>query len=701
TYSSMDPPSSTLNGTVHNFVGIIGAYISYFFLFLFGNIALMIPLVLIYYAILLILNKLEYNFRKTISFIALIFSSSIILQFNEVFLHPNFRWGGVIINFIAEKMQLLFGNIGSYIILILVSIICIISIFNILFKNIFLKILGFISGIFSGLIDLSKNLLKKVFSFKKRRKEKSTKRNKKSKKKKNQEVGKQIEYFQAEKRKKDSIKSENIQKQNPEIINNDSQNFEYNGYKSLTPPLEILNYLKKANVRENVDELKYKLEDALDEFGIEGKVVNVEVGPMASLYEVDVKKGTKVRKITSLDKDLSLMLSKSNIRIIAPLPHKGTVGFEIPNKHRQFVSLRELIESDKYQESGANLAVAFGKTMNGDSLIMDISQMPHLLISGATNSGKSIGIHAIITSLLYKYTYKQVKFLMIDPKRLEFPHYNGLPHLLSDVIVEPKEANNILKWALYEMEKRYEKLSKHGYRNIQTYHEKEDNTEDMPYILIVVDEMADLIMNSGQDLEHSIIRLAQMSRAVGIHLILATQRPSVDIITGTIKANFPSRVAYKTATKNNSRIILDDSGAENLLGKGDFLYRSIDGELIRGQGALVTVDEIRETVDYLKNIKVEEDNFQEVFEREKEITVEMDDKDELYSEVLRIVYNNLVNGKDYVSISYLQRKLSIGYNRAARIVDTLAEDGIVDTQNISNKGRPILVEEKTLEEYID
>src|SRR6056297_392895 len=692
TYSPVDPPNSSFNGEIKNFIGIIGAYLSYFFLFIFGNLSFIIPLIFIYSGIKLILNTNNFKFYKILSILGFFLSISMILNINNIYLFKKFKWGGVLIEFLSKYILLLFGEIGTYILLSSIMILLLGIIFNVLFKNILYKIFSKIKNL-KKLISFPK-IIKKT---KKTKKIKGRSKNKKSGNKKSKVMN--VEYYQV----KISKNSKNDKAINtPKKKNNQNEEIleVIKKTKSLIPPKELLNYLEKTHNSENFDKLKYKLEDALDEFGIEGKVVNIETGPMASLYEVDVKKGTKVRKITSLDKDLALMMSKSNIRIIAPLPHKGTVGFEIPNKLRQFVSLRELLEDKKFKNYEADLGIAFGRGMNGEAIVIDIAQLPHLLISGATNSGKSIGIHTIIMSILYRHTHEDVKFIMIDPKRLEFPYYNGLPHLLSEVIVEPKEAVNILKWALYEMEKRYEKLSNHGYRNIQAYHKNEDE-KDMPYIIIIVDEMADLIMNTGQDVEHSIIRLAQMSRAVGIHLILATQRPSVDIITGTIKANFPSRVAYKTATRNNSRIILDETGAENLLGKGDFLYRSIDGNLIRGQGALVTVEEIEKTVEYFNHIEVEEDDFQEVFEKEKEISVELDDKDDLYTDVLQIIYNLLKNGKETVSISYLQRKLRIGYNRSARIVDTLAEDGIVDTQNISNKGRPILVDEKTLEEYID
>lgn len=704
TFSPNDPPNAT-NGNIHNFIGIFGAYLSYILLFIFGNLAFIVPFFSFYAGINIILDKTKFKTKKVISYIILSFTLSIGAHMNNLYIYKSFKWGGLIPEFLTNKLLLFFGKVGTYIILSLLILTSVILIFDILFKNILEIIARKFRKILSKILKQLKNIIS--FKFKKNKKVKKTKIKKTKRKNKKKADEKEVQYFQVipKKRKKKTKKNNNNKKNQIETIKNkEKEQNDYiknlaKKYNRLPPPKQILNYLKKKNTKENIKEIKYLLEDALDEFGISGKVVNVEKGPMASLYEVEVKKGTKVRKITSLDKDLSLMLSKSNIRIIAPLPQKGTVGFEIPNDNRQFVSLRELLETKEYKKADASLAVAFGKGMNGAPVVVDITELPHLLISGATNSGKSIGIHTIIMSLLYKYTHKEVKLLMIDPKRLEFPYYNEIPHLLTDVIVEPKEAVKILKWALYEMEQRYEKLSLYGYRNIQGYHENE-NKDDMPYIVIIVDEMADLMMTTSKGVEESIIRLAQMSRAVGIHLILATQRPSVDIITGTIKANFPSRVSYKTATRSNSRIVLDETGAENLLGKGDFLYRSLDGNIIRGQGSLVTVEEINDTVKYLKNIDVEEDEFKEKFEEEKEISVEMDNKDDLYPEALNIVYNNVKRGNEYLSISFLQRKLSIGYNRAARIVESLADDGIVERENVSNKGRPIVIGESQLENLL-
>ncbi|HPE21265.1 MAG TPA: FtsK/SpoIIIE domain-containing protein, partial [Candidatus Mcinerneyibacteriales bacterium] len=327
-----------------------------------------------------------------------------------------------------------------------------------------------------------------------------------------------------------------------------------------------------------------------------------------------------------------------------------------------------------------------------------IDELPHLLIAGATMSGKSIGIHSIITSILYKATYEEVRVLLIDPKRLEFPYYNGIPHLLSDVIVETHEAANVLKWAIYEMERRFKFLAHKNCRDIHAYNSAHPD-EKLPFILIVIDELADLLASSGQDVEQSIVRLGQKARAIGINLILATQRPSADIITGTIKANFPAVIAFKTASKINSHIILGTHGAETLLGKGDFLYHKVNGEIVRGQASLVTVEEITRTVQYLRRFKAKDDEYKEMFEKDKEITLEMDDKDELFPEVIRLIYNNLLDDQNSISTSYIQRKFSIGYNRAARIIETLADEGIIDTEG-GSKGRQILVDVETLKDYI-
>ena len=680
TYSSNDPPNAISSENVKNFMGVFGSYVAYFFFLIFGNATFVFPLLFVYIGILFILDKFRFNWFRIIPATLFLTAFFIILDLNNLLFYNNFKWDGVIFTWLAKMMTHYFGKVGTYWILILIMLISISLYFKILVKH----LLSF--------------LPQKIRSIKIFKLFKITKKNKKLKKDKKDKTKKteiEFKYYYIERPKTDIF----LEKKEPDSpkISDDNNDIAYEQISEI-PPKELLNYLDNKGKKEDVDTMSRELEQALSEFGIYGNVINVEVGPMASLYEVSVKKGTKVSKITALDKDLALMLSKSNIRIIAPLPGRGTIGIEIPNSNREFVSLRELIETEQFAKSNSPLTIAFGKGMNGKPVIIKLDQLPHFLISGATMSGKSIGIHSIIMSLLFKSSYKDVKMILIDPKRLEFPYYNGIPHLLTDVVIEPKEAVAILKWAVYEMERRFQILAHEGYRDIQSYN-KANSESKMPYLVIVIDELADLMMTTGQDVEFSIIRLAQKARAVGIHLVLATQRPSVDVITGTIKANFPSRVAYKTASKSNSRIILDESGAENLLGKGDFLFLTISGELLRGQGSYVSVPEIIKTVEYLKKIEVVEDEFTATFKKDKEISLKNMDRDELYTEVLRIIYNNLLANKDTVSTSEIQRRLSIGYNRAARIIDALEEDGIIDDTK-GAKGHNVLISAEELEKLI-
>ncbi len=692
TFSSDDPPAAATGAEAKNFLGILGAYISYYMLLLFGDFAYFIPVLAGARGVNVYLPpNTKFNPVKLLYIGLGAFSLCTILQINGIFIGNDYGWRGAVLLWVADRVKLLVGSAGLYITL---------SVFILLSLSVFIKIdKKRLAAFFRARGDRRKRQAvpePRLPEIKKRPHRREKTREYDAKRVENLQYD--IKYFATGDG--TSYDPGDESGDDPELIlrpdmvigetrvNDDNP----------IPPSGILKYIEKSSAREDIETVSESLEDALAEFNIIGNVINVQVGPMASLYEVEVKKGTKVSKIVALDKDLSLMLKKTNIRIIAPLPGRGTVGFEIPNRHRTFVSLRELVECDEFSRSPSPLTIGFGRGMDGSPVIINIEELPHLLISGATMSGKSIGIHTIIMSVLYKASYEDVRLILIDPKRLEFPYYNGIPHLLADVIVESKEAVAVLKWAQYEMDRRYKLLAHHGFRDIQSFNEKRSD-EKLPYLLIVIDELADLIVTAGQEVEYSIIRLAQMARAVGLHLILATQRPSADVITGTIKANFPSRVAYKTASKLNSRIILDEQGSETLLGKGDFLYLKITGEIERGQGALVTVPEIRNTVQYLKNIDIKKDSFRQLFEKDREISLEMDNKDELYPEVLQILYNKLLTQDYSVSTSALQRKLSIGYNRAAKIIDSLADDGLIDTEG-GSKGRNILVDIEKLKDYI-
>jgi len=418
------------------------------------------------------------------------------------------------------------------------------------------------------------------------------------------------------------------------------------------------------------------MEKILLDFGIDGKIKAINNGPVVSLYEFEPAPGVKVSKIINLSEDLARNTSSTSARV-SVIPGKNTVGIEIPNEAREGVSLREIISNDKFQKKEVRLPIALGKSISGAPIVGDLTNMPHLLIAGTTGSGKSVCINTIIVSLLYKLNPDLCKFILIDPKMLELSTYEGIPHLLTPVITDAKKATSALAWTVKEMNSRYKLMSKVGVRNIDGYNAK--HKLKMPYIVVVVDEMSDLMLVAGKEIENYIQKLSQMARAAGIHIIMATQRPSVDVITGTIKANFPTRISFQVSSKIDSRTILGEQGAEQLLGKGDMLFMSSANRIIRIHGPYVSEQEIEKIANTLR-AQGEPDYIEEITTQESKentaISGEDGDEDELYNQALEIIKSE---GK--ASTSFLQRKLQIGYNRAARIIDMMEEKGIVSKAN--------------------
>jgi len=418
------------------------------------------------------------------------------------------------------------------------------------------------------------------------------------------------------------------------------------------------------------------MEKILLDFGIDGKIKAINNGPVVSLYEFEPAPGVKVSKIINLSEDLARNTSSTSARV-SVIPGKNTVGIEIPNEAREGVSLREIISNDKFQKKEIRLPIALGKSISGAPIVGDLTNMPHLLIAGTTGSGKSVCINTIIVSLLYKLNPDLCKFILIDPKMLELSTYEGIPHLLTPVITDAKKATSALAWTVKEMNSRYKLMTKVGVRNIDGYNAK--HKLKMPYIVVVVDEMSDLMLVAGKEIENYIQKLSQMARAAGIHIIMATQRPSVDVITGTIKANFPTRISFQVSSKIDSRTILGEQGAEQLLGKGDMLFMSSANRIIRIHGPYVSEQEIEKIANTLR-AQGEPDYIEEITTQESKenttISAENGDEDELYNQALEIIKSE---GK--ASTSFLQRKLQIGYNRAARIIDMMEEKGIVSKAN--------------------
>ncbi|MFH1895980.1 MAG: DNA translocase FtsK, partial [bacterium] len=456
------------------------------------------------------------------------------------------------------------------------------------------------------------------------------------------------------------------------------------------PPLTLLSAESGTEaIRGDVNLNAQRIEDTLQSFGVKARVVEVNKGPAVTQYALEIAKGTKITKITNLANDLALALAAPTgaVRIEAPIPGRSLIGIEVPNQAGAIVNLRGIMESKAMRETASKLAVALGLDVSGNSVVSSIDKMPHILVAGSTGSGKSVLLHSFITTLLFRNSPQELKLILIDPKRVELPQYTGIPHLLTPVIVEPEKSLPSLKWAIAEMDRRYRLFENSKVRNIKGYNDSL-GFQALPYIVIVVDELADLMMIAPSDVERSICRLAQMSRATGIHLVLATQRPSVDVLTGLIKANIPARIAFNVTSQVDSRVIIDQVGAEKLLGRGDMLYVPPDASKpMRLQGAYVTDKEIHHLIDFLKKSEVEPEYEEDVTTYKIEETAGMSggSRDELFEEAVNIVCSH-----DKASSSLLQRRLRVGYARAARLLDELEFAGVVSVKD-GSKPRDVLI----------
>ena len=483
-----------------------------------------------------------------------------------------------------------------------------------------------------------------------------------------------------------------------------------------TPPFSLLTRGKKGggDSDTHLRETAGKLQDTLHSFGVNVTVTNVSCGPSVTRYELQPEQGVKVSKIVGLADDIKLNLAAADIRIEAPIPGKAAVGIEVPNKENSAVMLRDLLESTEFKNSASNVSFAVGRDIAGRCVVADIAKMPHLLIAGATGSGKSVCINTLIMSILYKASPDQVRLIMVDPKVVELSVYNGIPHLMIPVVTDPKKAAGALNWAVAEMTRRYQAFAEHQVRDMKGYNEKVSQMEPdengnkpdtMPQIVIIVDELADLMMVAPGEVEESICRLAQLARAAGIHLVLATQRPSVNVITGLIKANMPSRIAFSVTSGVDSRTILDMNGAEKLLGKGDMLfYPSGYQKPVRVQGAFVSDKEVQKVTDYLKDHNGDVAYSQEVVEHMNSSTTGGNMMSGSDSASERDAYfvdaGKLIIDKEKASIGMLQRMFKIGFNRAARIMDQLCEAGVVGPEE-GTKPRKVLMSMEEFEHYIE
>ena len=649
-YSPEDPnfifPKDT---QIKNFLGFNGSLISDLFLQSFGFISFLVPISFFVTGVNITKSK------KTLLFINNLFYTIIYILVGSIFCSHFYQesfWLSINGNggFLGSYFQQIFlsstiapdSKLAYYLLLLITFNFFLLSI-NFNLKNFF-------------------NFLKKIYRYLFFKKEKNyTNKN---------EI---IENYIPE----DEIKNL-IQEDLPFIKGN--KKIETNKVKFILPSINLLKSptKKKGNDlpdKNNVD--PFFLEKILLDFGVEGKIKKVSHGPVVTLNEFEPAAGIKVSKIINLSEDIARNTSSESARI-SMIPGRNTIGIELPNSLRENVFLSEILSYGDFLKKDIKLPIALGKNISGSPIIGDLTSMPHLLIAGTTGSGKSVCINTIILSLLYRHTPDKCKFILIDPKMLELSTYEGIPHLLCPVITEAKKAASVLGWVVKEMENRYRLMTKEGVRNIDGYNAK--HKLPMPYIVVVVDEMSDLMLVAGKEIENCIQKLSQMARAAGIHIIMATQRPSVDVITGTIKANFPTRISFQVTSKIDSRTILGEQGAEQLLGKGDMLYMSSANRMVRIHAPFVSENEIEKINNYLR-AQAEPDYVDEIlnFVDEKEIgkiSGEGNNKDELYNTAL-----DLIKMEGKASTSFLQRKLQIGYNRAARIIDMMEDDGIISKAN--------------------
>ena len=679
------PFYTSSQGPLHNWVGHVGAVVSGVLFFLFGWTAFLIPVIVFVWGALKFFGKDHKLLSIRLWGGAVLFLSTSallsLLTFGSASLR--FKVGGLLGLFISDLLKKYLRTQGSFVVLGATFLICLILATNIRIDPF---ILSFFRSLRKGF-----SALKVRFFRRKSRERKFPPRGWKE-----ETVTESLELKEPRIREPIiSLKTKpERQKPEPKIVPvPTSQKGDYR-----FPPLDLLASpppLKERQIRENLEENSRVLEETLREFGIEVKVVEVEPGPVITRYELQPAPGVKVNKITSLSDDIALVMKAQSIRIIAPIPGKSAVGIEVPNSVSTLVYLKEVLECEAFQRSRSKLTLALGKDTGGTPLVADLADMPHLLIAGTTGSGKTVCINSIIASLLFSASPDELKFLMVDPKMVELALFNHLPHLIAPVVTEPKKVKGALAWVVQEMESRYQLLAKLGVRNIDMYNERltqkkelpEGGTlERLPYLVVVIDELADLMMVVPQEIEAAITRLAQLSRAVGIHMVLATQRPSVDVLTGIIKANFPARISFKVASKVDSRTVLDMNGADKLVGKGDMLFLKPGlAKPIRAQAALIQDEEIERITEFIRSQRGPSYYEGVLQEQERRMGPALS-KDELYEDAVKIVLETR-----HASVSVLQRRFGLGYSRAARLIDMMEEEGIVGPYR-GSRPREILVD---------
>ena len=702
TYRPGDRSFNTPSGAIdtNNWGGFVGAYLADILLQGLGIAAYLLPLFLCLIAFQMFrANYARIPYSKVIGYAILLISTAVIL---DLFIESeNAREaGGIVGGFLKETVLVpLFGRISA----VLISLSALLLSLMLLTQN---SLLDILNNSKRRLSELSKFLVPAVISGFQGLKEKKEKLKGENTKKERRDYVPPAIVFKEEEKEQPGKKVQKKVTIAPEQFKLPEMS---EGYKLPLP--ELLDLPEGANLKLDTETLHANsliLQKKLADFGVEGEVMAVRPGPVITMYEFKPAPGVKVRRIVTLADDLAMALRAVSVRILAPIPGESVVGIEIPNPRREIVFLREVIESEAYQHVDSKLTLALGKDISGSAFATDLARMPHLLVAGATGTGKSVSINAMILSILFKSTPQDVQFIMVDPKMLELTVYEDIPHLLVPVVTDPKKAAAALFWAMDEMDRRYRLMRDKGARNIDNYNrvlEKEtatkknviDSTETnpndaeseiggdlekesplvherLPRIVIIIDELADLMMSVGRDIEEYITRLAQKARAAGIHLILATQRPSVDVITGLIKANFPARISFQVTSRVDSRTILDSIGAEKLLGNGDLLFLPPGtARLTRVHGALVSDQEVRKVMKFIKQ-QARPHYRPEVFEVKKDVEAAAADEeyDEMYDQAVAIVTET-----QQASISMIQRRLRVGYNRAARMIEQMEREGVV------------------------
>ena len=680
-YNSADPSVFRAKGTgeIQNLFGYVGAHLSGLLIGLFGLGAFWFPFLLLFLSFHFFQNRKLKIFLLTLSggFLLIITTGSLLaLKGPEYTLFgAKFSSGGVV-GIPLKSLLVQYSNVSGTIIIL--AVVWIIS-FKLMTGISLIRCIKSLWNTVAFVIERFGTLILKWRERREKAKKRSQAKQKKAFAKKNRKI--EIKTPTPKPMKEKPTPKQDVF----EFMRADT------GFQiPSTNLLDEQNVKSTAADRDNLRMQSKLLEKKLDDFGVSGEVVAVTPGPVVTIFEYEPAPGVKINKIVNLTDDLALALRATSIRIVAPIPGKAVIGIEIPNLTREMVKFKELIVSSAFEKAKSKLTLCIGKDIVGNPVTAALDKMPHLLIAGATGSGKSVALNAMICSLLYKSTPEDVRLIIVDPKRIELSIYGGIPHLITPVVTDAKKATSALFWAVREMERRYELLSEKQARNINQYNsktEKDDDNEHLPYIVIIIDELADLMMVASRDVEVALTRLAQMARAAGIHLILATQRPSVDVLTGIIKANFPTRLSFQVSSKTDSRTIIDANGAENLLGNGDMLFLPPGtSKLQRIHGAFISEVELARITGFLKEQKKPEYDTS-VTKTPVDVKTDGDSEafDEKYDEAVA-----LVTQTGQASISMVQRHLRIGYNRAARIVEAMEKQGIVGPSD-GVKPREVLV----------